>query len=331
MQKTSILITGGAGFIGSHLCERVLLQNPSSFVYCLDNLYTGNLDNIHHLFSHPHFKFIDHDVIHPILIDIHTDTPLTHIYHLACPASPVHYQKNPIYTLKTNFFGTLNVLELARNTGARLLFSSTSEVYGDPKTHPQPEAYLGNVNCFGPRACYDEGKRVAESLLYNYHHQYQVDIRLARIFNTYGPKMSPHDGRVISNFITQALQEKPITLYGDGSQTRSLCYVDDLVDGLIALMNTPDLHYPVNLGNPVEKTIRDIADLILTLSKSNSPLSFQPLPQDDPLLRCPDISLAQSLLHWQPKVSLEQGLNKTLHYFKARLENKLENTLENTL
>lgn len=308
-------MTGGAGFIGSHLCERLLSEDNQNFVYCLDNFYTGHQENINHLMDNAHFEFIHHDMLQPLEFD----RSLSHIYHLACPASPVHYQKDPIYTTKTGFYGSLHALELAHKTGARVLLASTSEVYGDPKIHPQTEKYLGNVNCFGPRACYDEGKRVSETLFYDYHHQYQTDIRIARIFNTYGPKMSPNDGRVVSNFITQAIQEKPITLYGDGSQTRSFCYVDDLVKGLIALMNTSNLHSPVNLGNPVERSVKNIAEIILNFTKSKSDLSYMPLPQDDPLLRCPDISLANNLLNWHPQINLEDGLMKTIEYFTNKI------------
>ncbi len=313
MQQKRILVTGGAGFIGSHLCEQLLKQNTNDFVYCLDNFYTGQKTNISHLDqSYPNrFEFLNHDVIEPITLDI------THIYHLACPASPVHYQKDPLYTMKTSFLGGLNILELAKKSAARVLFASTSEVYGDPKVHPQTENYFGNVNSFGPRACYDEGKRATETLMYDFHHQYGLDIRIARIFNTYGPKMNQNDGRVVSNFITQALSEKSITLYGDGSQTRSFCYVDDLVDGLVKLMDTPDLHFPINLGNPVELSIKQIAELILNLTKSQSELNYLVLPQDDPLLRCPDITLAQNKLNWHPKISLEVGLQKTIDYFKS--------------
>ncbi len=321
-QKKRILVTGGAGFIGSHLCEALLEQDPHSFVYCLDNFYTGQEANISHLaLSYGHrFTFIHHDVIHPILnLNNLNILEISHIYHLACPASPVHYQKDPLYTLKTNFLGGLNILELAQKTEARILFASTSEVYGDPKMHPQSEHYFGNVNSFGPRACYDEGKRAVETLMYDFHHQYGLNIRIARIFNTYGPKMQPNDGRVVSNFIMQALLEQPITLYGDGSQTRSFCYVDDLVNGLIMLMATPDIHFPVNLGNPTELQIKEIAKLILNLTKSQSNLIYQPLPHDDPLLRCPDIQLAQKTLNWQPSISLETGLKKTIDYFQCLL------------
>lgn len=315
MQQKRILITGGAGFIGSHLCEKILSLDPQNFVYCLDNFYTGNHENIAHLINHPNFKFIHHDVTQSFQLD----SSVSQIYHLACPASPIHYQKDPIYTVKTSFFGALNALELAHKFSARILLASTSEVYGDPKVHPQTEKYLGNVNSFGPRACYDEGKRISETLFYDYHHQHQLDVRIARIFNTYGPKMSPDDGRVVSNFITQAIQEKPITLYGDGSQTRSFCYVDDLVNGLITLMNTQNIHYPINLGNPVEKSIKNIAEIVLNFTKSKSDLCYMPLPQDDPLLRCPDISQANNLLNWQPQVNLEDGLIKTIDYFSQKL------------
>lgn len=318
MQQKRILVTGGAGFIGSHLCEKILSENSQNFVYCLDNFYTGNHENIAHLIDHPNFQFIHHDVIQAF----HLDAPVSQIYHLACPASPIHYQKDPIYTTKTSFLGALNALELARETDARILLASTSEIYGDPKVHPQTENYHGNVNCFGPRACYDEGKRISETLFYDYHQQHQVDIRIARIFNTYGPKMSPNDGRVVSNFITQAIQEKAITLYGEGSQTRSFCYVDDLVNGLILLMNAPNIHQAINLGNPVEKSIKNIAEIILNLTQSKATLSYRSLPIDDPLLRCPDITLANKLLNWQPQINLEDGLLKTIEYFKNILVKK---------
>jgi UDP-glucuronate decarboxylase len=306
-----ILVTGGAGFIGSHLCETLLGQGHD--VVCLDNYYTGSKENILHLMGNPRFEVIRHDLIHPITLEV------DQIYNLACPASPVHYQFNPVKTVKTNVMGTLNMLGLAKRVKARILQASTSEVYGDPAVHPQPESYWGNVNCIGPRACYDEGKRVAETLMMDYHRQHGVDIRIARIFNTYGPRMAVNDGRVVSNFIVQALRGEPLTVYGRGKQTRSFCYISDLIKGLIALMEQKETIGPVNLGNPREFTILSLAEQIKALTGSSSPILFHPLPQDDPVQRKPDITLAKKYLHWEPEVPLEQGLIETIAYFRRRL------------
>ena len=306
-----ILVTGGAGFLGSHLCD--LLLGLQADVICLDNFFSGSKDNIRHLAGHPTFETIRHDVIHPFFVEV------DQVYHLACPASPIHYQHNPIKTVKTNVMGTINMLGLAKRTGARILLASTSEVYGDPQVHPQTESYWGHVNPIGPRSCYDEGKRVAETLMTDYHRQNRVDIRIARIFNTYGPRMAVKDGRVVSNFIVQALRGEPLTVYGEGSQTRSFCYVSDLIDGLHRLMEADDPGGPVNLGNPTEFTILELAELVLKLTKSRSPVIYRPLPQDDPAQRCPDISLAREALGWEPKVKLEEGLQQTIEYFKRQL------------
>lgn len=307
-----ILVTGGAGFIGSHLCEKLL--NMGNEVICLDNYFTGSKQNIVHLLNHPYFELIRHDVTMPILVE--TDE----IYNLACPASPVHYQYNGIKTIKTSVMGAINTLGLAKRTKSKILQASTSEVYGDPEVHPQHEGYWGNVNTLGPRACYDEGKRCAETLFMSYHMQNNVRIKIARIFNTYGPKMNSNDGRVVSNFIVQALKENDITIYGDGSHTRSFQYVDDLLDGLIKLMDTPDSFTgPVNLGNPVEFTIKELAELVIKMTGSKSKLIYLPLPQDDPKQRKPDISLALKELNWKPTVRLEEGLEKTIAYFEKTL------------
>ncbi len=306
----NILITGGAGFIGSHLCEKLLGRGDK--IICLDNLFTGNKNNIAGLLDRPNFKFIEHDIIEPFF----TEEKIDQIYNLACPASPVHYQINAIRTIKANTIGVINMLGLAKSHGARILQASTSEVYGDPEEHPQKESYWGNVNPIGPRACYDEGKRVAETLFFDYYRKYNLEIRLARIFNTYGPKMAANDGRVISNFITQALLGDKITVYGNGSQTRSFCYVSDMVDGLVKFMNIENFIGPVNLGNPVEFKIKQIAEKIIALTGSKSKIVHRPLPQDDPKQRCPDITLAREKLSWQPKVKLEDGLKKTIEYFK---------------
>ncbi len=307
-----ILVTGGAGFIGSHLVEYLLGQGHE--VLSLDNYFTGSKENLRHLAGEPRLELIRHDVVSPIMLEVEQ------IYHLACPASPVHYQYNPVKTIKTNVMGTLNMLGLAKRVKARILLASTSEVYGDPKVHPQREDYWGNVNCLGPRSCYDEGKRVAETLMMDYHRQNGVDIRIARIFNTYGPRMAINDGRVVSNFIVQALTGQEITIYGDGSQTRSFCYVADLVQGLVALMNASGIHQPVNLGNPEEFTIRELAQQVLALTGSPSRLTFQPLPTDDPVMRRPDITRARELLKWQPTVPLAQGLANTIPYFAQVLK-----------
>lgn len=305
-----ILVTGGAGFIGSHLCERLLQEGNE--VFCLDNFFTGSKENIQHLETNQKFHLIEHDIVSPIELTI------DQVYNLACPASPIHYQENPIKTIKTSTIGMINMLGLARKNKARILQTSTSEVYGDPEIHPQTEEYWGNVNPIGPRSCYDEGKRVAESLCVNYERAHAMSVRIARIFNTYGPRMHEHDGRVVSNFIVQALQGKPITIYGDGSHTRSFCYVSDLVDGLMRLMNS-DVSGPVNLGNPEELTIALLAKSITQLSKSTSTVMFHPIPEDDPKRRKPDISRAKTLLGWEPKVSLHHGLAQTIGYFTKRV------------
>jgi len=307
-----ILVTGGAGFIGSHLCERLLHDNHD--VICLDNFFTGNKDNIIHLMDNHRFELIRHDIVEPILLEV------DRIYNLACPASPVHYQYNPVKTVKTSVMGTINMLGMAKRVKARILQASTSEVYGDPQMHPQTEEYWGNVNPIGIRSCYDEGKRVAETLMMDYHRQNSVDIRIIRIFNTYGPRMAENDGRVVSNFMLQALRNEAITIYGDGSQTRSFCYVSDLVEGMIRMMeNNPGFTGPVNLGNPVENTILEFAEKIITITDSKSTIIHRPLPQDDPKQRRPDITLASEKLGWRPTVDLETGLKTTAAYFAARL------------
>ncbi|MFH1915996.1 MAG: UDP-glucuronic acid decarboxylase family protein [Nanoarchaeota archaeon] len=306
-----VLVTGGAGFIGSHLCE--FLLDKGYQVICVDNLFTGSKENIQHLMAHPKFEFIRHDIAFPLFLEV------KQIYNLACPASPVHYQYNPVKTIKMGTVAMVNMLGLAKRTGARILQASTSEVYGDPEEHPQKETYWGRVNPIGPRSCYDEGKRVAEALMMAYHWQNKVDIRIARIFNTYGPRLAKNDGRVISNFILQALENKPITVYGKGEQTRSFCYVSDLVQGLYKLMNDTDYSEPVNLGNPDERSILEMANLIIALSGSKSKIVFEKLPQDDPVQRKPDITLAKKLLQWEPKVPLEEGLKKTVAYFRNTL------------
>jgi len=307
-----ILITGGAGFIGSHLCDYLI--NKGHDVICVDNLFSGSKNNIRHLLSHPYFEFIRHDIIHPLFIEV------DQVYHLACPASPIHYQYNPIKTIKTNVMGTINMLGLAKRVKARILLASTSEIYGNPKVHPQPETYWGNVNPIGPRSCYDEGKRVAETLMMDYHRQNNVDIRIVRIFNTYGPRMALNDGRVISNFIVQALRGNPLTVYGDGTQTRSFCYISDLIEGLVKTMEQEDFIGPVNLGNPNEIKIIELAKIVLKLTHSKSDIIFKPLPPDDPVRRCPDITLARQKLNWQPNVSLEEGLKETIKYFSEKLK-----------
>jgi UDP-glucuronate decarboxylase len=306
-----ILITGGAGFIGSHLCERLLKEGHD--VICLDNFFTGSRDNIIHLMDSHRFELVRHDITEPILLEV------DRIYNLACPASPVHYQYNPVKTIKTSVMGTINMLGMAKRVKARILQASTSEVYGDPQMHPQTEEYWGNVNPIGIRSCYDEGKRVAETLMMDYHRQNNVDIRIVRIFNTYGPNMAENDGRVVSNFILQALRNEDITVYGDGSQTRSFCYVSDLVEGMICMMECDDFTGPVNLGNPVENSILEFAEKIITITNSNSKIIFKQLPQDDPKQRQPDISLAESKLGWKPLVALDAGLGLTAEYFAARI------------
>ena len=307
-----ILVTGGAGFIGSHLCERLISEGNE--VLCLDNFFTGRRENIFHLLDNPRFELLRHDVTEPILLEV------DQIYNLACPASPVHYQYNPVKTVKTSVMGAINMLGLAKRVRARILQASTSEVYGDPLVHPQTEDYWGNVNPIGLRSCYDEGKRLAETLMTDYHRQNKVDIRIARIFNTYGPRMLENDGRVVSNFIVQALRGQPLTLYGEGQQTRSFCYVDDLLEGLIRLMNTENLHDPVNLGNPGEFTIRQLAEEVIKTCDSKSSFTYMPLPADDPRQRKPDITRAQTVLGWNPTIPLREGLKKTVEDFKTRVQ-----------
>ena len=308
-QRTRILVTGGAGFIGRHLCTRLVAEGHD--VLCLDNFFTGTKDNIAHLLNEPHFELMRHDVTFPLYVEV------DQIYNLACPASPVHYQSDPVQTTKTSVHGAINMLGLAKRTNARILQASTSEVYGDPEIHPQPESYTGNVNPIGPRSCYDEGKRCAETLFFDYRRQHDLKIRVARIFNTYGPNMHPNDGRVVSNFIVQALKGDPITIYGDGSQTRSFCYVDDLVDGLIRLMNANEsVTGPINLGNPGEFTIKELAELVIAETSTKSDLTFHELPKDDPLQRCPDITRARQTLSWTPTVPLAEGLKRTVAYFR---------------
>jgi UDP-glucuronate decarboxylase len=306
-----VLVTGGAGFIGSHLCQRLIRQGHE--VLCLDNFFTGRRENVRHLLDYDRFELLRHDVCEPLLLQV------DRIYNLACPASPVHYQYNPIKTIKSNVMGTLNMLVLARRVGARILQASTSEVYGEPTQHPQQESYWGNVNPIGLRACYDEGKRVAETLMMDYHRQNEVDTRIARIFNTYGPRMAESDGRVVSNFIVQALSGEALTLYGDGAQTRSFCFVDDLVDGLVRLMEADGLHEPVNLGNPGEFSIRELAEEIAGLCGATLRFEHHPLPQDDPTQRQPDITRARERLGWNPTVQLHEGLRRTIPYFAERL------------
>jgi UDP-glucuronate decarboxylase len=310
--RKRILVTGGAGFLGSHLCERLIAEGND--VLCVDNYFTGRKDNVASLLGHPHFEAMRHDVCFPLYVEV------DEIYNLACPASPIHYQHDPVQTTKTSVSGAINMLGLAKRLRAKIFQASTSEVYGDPSVHPQTEDYRGNVNPIGPRACYDEGKRCAETLFFDYHRQHKLRIRVARIFNTYGPRMHPNDGRVVSNFIVQALKSEPITLYGNGSQTRAFCYVDDLLEGWIRLMAAPDdVTGPINIGNPVETTVAELANKIIDLTGSRSKIEHRPLPVDDPTQRCPDISRAKSLLGWQPKVPLETGLKKTIEYFDQLL------------
>jgi UDP-glucuronate decarboxylase len=306
-----VLVTGGAGFLGSHLCEHLLGLGHE--VICLDNFFTGTKDNILPLLQNPYFEMIRHDVTVPIQLE------MDQIYNLACPASPVHYQKDPVETIRTCVHGSINMLGLARRTKARILQTSTSEVYGDPDVHPQTEEYWGNVNPLGIRSCYDEGKRCAESLFFSYHRQYATDIRVARLFNTYGPRMHPNDGRVVSNFIVQALRGEDLTIYGAGQQTRSFCYVDDLIGGLIGFMAQDETTGPINLGNPTESSMLELAEVVIRLTGSGSKLIFQPLPEDDPKQRCPDIAKAKALLGWEPKVALEDGLKETISYFRKQL------------
>ncbi len=308
--RKRILVTGGAGFLGSHLCERLLADGAE--VLCVDNFYSGTRDNVRHLLPHPHFELLRHDVTEPLMVEV------DQIYNLACPASPIHYQRDPIYTMKTSVLGALNMLGLAKRTGAQILQASTSEVYGDPEVHPQVESYWGHVNPIGLRSCYDEGKRAAETLFLDYQRTHGVRVKVARIFNTYGPRMHPNDGRVVSNFVVQALRGEALTIYGEGSQTRSFCFVDDLIDGFVRLMESPsDVIGPINLGNPEEFTIRELAELVTSMSGSASAVCSLPLPSDDPTQRRPDIEMAQTLLGWQPKIVLREGLPKTIDYFKT--------------
>jgi UDP-glucuronate decarboxylase len=311
-----ILVTGGAGFIGSHLCNYLL--NKGNDILCVDNLFSGSKDNIRHLLGHPYFEFVRHDVIHHFFAEV------DQIYHLACPASPIHYQYNPIKTIKTNVMGTINMLGLAKRVKAKILLASTSEVYGNPMIHPQQETYWGNVNPFGVRSCYDEGKRVAETLMMDYHRQNKLDIKVARIFNTYGPSMAINDGRVISNFIVQALRGEDLTVFGDGTQTRSFCYVSDLIEGIVRLVEADDFIGPMNLGNPFEVSILEIANKILLIAESQSRIVFKPLPPDDPNRRCPDITVAKKILNWEPKIPLDEGLRRTISYFREKLEKNLK-------
>jgi UDP-glucuronate decarboxylase len=311
--RKRVLITGGAGFLGSHLSERLL--NEGCDVLCVDNFYSGTKDNITHLLKNPHFELMRHDVTFPLFVEV------DEIYNLACPASPIHYQRDPVQTTKTSVHGAINMLGLAKRTKAKIFQASTSEVYGDPEVHPQAEGYWGRVNPIGIRSCYDEGKRCAETLFFDYHRQHELDIKVVRIFNTYGPRMHPNDGRVVSNFIVQALRGENITIYGDGSQTRSFCYVDDLIEGFVLLMNSPkDVTGPINIGNPGEFTILELAETILRMVGGSSRLELKPLPQDDPKQRKPDITQARETLGWEPKVNLEEGLEKTIDYFRKFLE-----------
>ncbi|GJQ60149.1 MAG: SDR family oxidoreductase [Candidatus Scalindua sp. AMX11] len=308
--RKRILVTGGAGFLGSHLCDRLVIEGYD--VLCLDNFFTGSKENIAHLLSKTNFELVRHDLVEPILLEV------DEIYNLACPASPIHYQYNPVKTTKTSVMGAINMLGLAKRVKAKILQASTSEVYGDPMVHPQKESYWGNVNTIGPRSCYDEGKRCAETLFFDYHRQSGVNIRVVRIFNTYGPRMHPNDGRVVSNFVVQALSNRDITVYGDGSQTRSFCYVDDLIEGLICMMDGPDDFVgPVNLGNPSEFSMLELAEITIKMTGSRSKIVFESLPQDDPLQRKPDIALAKERLGWETKIKLEEGLMKTIEYFKG--------------
>jgi UDP-glucuronate decarboxylase len=317
-----ILVTGGAGFIGSHLCERLLLDGHE--IICLDNFFTGRRENVFHLLGNPRFELLRHDVIEPVLLEV------DQIYNLACPASPIHYQYNAVKTVKTSVMGTINMLGLAKRVHARILQASTSEVYGDPEIHPQPESYWGNVNPVGIRSCYDEGKRIAETLMMDYHRQNNVDIRIARIFNTYGTRMHESDGRVVSNLIMQALRGELLTIYGSGEQTRSFCYVDDLIEGIIRLMNTDELHDPVNLGNPSEFTIKELAEEVKRICRSDAEIKYLPLPQDDPRQRKPDITRARELLSWEPLIPLREGLEKTVAYFTERLNNRVSDQSHQT-
>ncbi len=310
--KGRALVTGGSGFIGSHLCERLL--NDGYDVLCVDNYYSSTKDNIAHLLHHPRFEVIRHDVTFPLYVEV------DEIYHLACPASPVHYQRDPVQTTKTAVHGSINMLGLAKRTGAKILLTSTSEIYGDPLVHPQTEDYWGNVNTIGPRACYDEGKRCAETLFFDYHRQHNLRIKVVRLFNTYGPRMHPHDGRVVSNFVVSALTGKPLTVYGEGQQTRSFQYIDDLIEGLLAMMrSSDDVIGPINLGNPGEFTIKELADMVIEQTGTTAGIEYRPLPQDDPVRRQPDITRAKTTLGWEPTIPLAEGLARTIEYFKASL------------
>jgi UDP-glucuronate decarboxylase len=323
LTRLRILVTGGAGFLGSHLCERLLADGND--VLCVDNYFTGRKDNIAHLVTNPHFEPMRHDITFPLYVEV------DQIYNLACPASPVHYQFDPVQTTKTSVIGAINVLGLAKRIGAKILQASTSEVYGDPTVHPQPEAYRGNVNPLGPRACYDEGKRCAETLFFDYHRQHRVQIKVVRIFNTYGPRMHPNDGRVVSNFILQALRNEDITLYGDGNQTRAFCFVDDLIEGFVRLMATgPDITGPINIGNPHEIPIRELVERVIRITGASSRIVHRPLPEDDPLQRCPDITLANNVLGWWPTMELDAGLGKTVAYFKQVLAESKKYDLQAT-
>jgi len=310
--RKRVLVTGGAGFLGSFLCERLLAEGCD--VICVDNFYTGTKRNIVHLLKNPYFELIRHDITFPLYLEV------DEIYNLACPASPIHYQNDPVQTTKVNVHGSINMLGLAKRVRAKILQASTSEVYGDPTVHPQTEAYWGHVNCIGIRSCYDEGKRCAETLFFDYHRQHKIDIRVVRIFNTYGPRMHPNDGRVVSNFIIQALKNKDITIFGEGTQTRSFCFVDDLIDGLIRMMNAPDKFIgPVNIGNPNEFSIRELASQVISLTGSTSKIVYLPLPEDDPLQRRPNIDLAKEQLGWEPKIQLKEGLEQTIEYFREKI------------
>jgi UDP-glucuronate decarboxylase len=315
--RRRVLVTGGAGFLGSHLCDRLIDEKCD--VLCADNFYTGSKRNIAQLLGNTYFELVRHDITFPLYVEV------DEIYNLACPASPIHYQEDPVQTTKVNVHGSINMLGLAKRIKAKILQASTSEVYGDPAVHPQPETYYGNVNCIGPRSCYDEGKRCAETLFFDYYRQHNLKIKVARIFNTYGPRMHLNDGRVVSNFIVQALRKEPLTIFGDGKQTRSFCYVDDLIEGLIRLMRTPDdLTGPINLGKPGEFTILELAEKVIDLTNSPSDIMFKPMPVDDPMQRKPDITLARKYLEWEPEVALEEGLKKTIDYFEELLRSPLE-------
>ncbi len=318
--RKRVLVTGGAGFLGSHLCERLLRDGHD--VLCVDNYFTGNKDNIAHLVASPHFETLRHDISTPLMAEV------DEVYNLACPASPVHYQYDPVQTLKTSVLGAIHMLGIARRTGAKVFQASTSEVYGNPDVHPQTEDYCGNVNPLGPRACYDEGKRCAETLFFDHRRQHGTRIKVARIFNTYGPRMHPDDGRVVSNFISQALRAEDITLYGDGGQTRAFCYVSDLIEGFVRMMDSDDdITGPINLGNPHEITVRELAERILALTGSRSRIVYRPLPEDDPMQRCPDISRARDLLGWEPKVALEEGLRRSIEHFRRLLGGETSTSL----